>query len=79
MNRGKPPELEIVGEPPTTVTHAATGTSSPRLYQGVYSDPYGGFAVGSSTLPQMLQVGTEGDPTAGRTQPSASTSCAGST
>jgi HK97 family phage major capsid protein len=36
--------------------------------QGVYSDPYGGYAVGKTMLPGMLQVGFEGDPTAGRTQ-----------
>lgn len=36
--------------------------------QGGYSDPYGGFAVGKTFLPSMLQLGFEGDPTAGRTQ-----------
>lgn len=36
--------------------------------QGTYSDPYGGFAVTESTLPGMLSVPFEGDPTIGRTQ-----------
>lgn len=37
--------------------------------QGAYADQYGGALVGRSMLPLMLQVGFEGDPTAGRTQP----------
>jgi HK97 family phage major capsid protein len=37
--------------------------------QGVYDDRFGGIAVGRSTLPGVLQLGFEGDPTAGRTQP----------
>lgn len=37
--------------------------------QGTYSDPYGGFTVPRTTLPGMLSVPFEGDPTAGRTQP----------
>jgi len=36
--------------------------------QGGYSDPYGGYAVPTSRAPGLLQVGFEGDPTAGRTQ-----------
>lgn len=37
--------------------------------QGVYDDRYGGFSVGGPTfLPGMLQIGFEGDPTAGKTQ-----------
>jgi HK97 family phage major capsid protein len=35
--------------------------------QGEYSDTYGGFAVPTSRLPGLLQVGFEGDPTAGMT------------
>lgn len=35
--------------------------------QGTYSDPYGGFAVPESTLPGLLSIGFEGDPTLGRT------------
>jgi len=36
--------------------------------QGGYSDPHGGFLVQPTFLPQMLQLGFEGDPTTGRTQ-----------
>ncbi len=35
--------------------------------QGGYQDRYGGFAVPTTVLPGMLQVGAEPDPTAGRT------------
>jgi HK97 family phage major capsid protein len=37
--------------------------------QGTYDDRYGGFSVPTTRLPGLLQVGFEGDPTAGRTQP----------
>ncbi len=37
--------------------------------QGVYDDRYGGFTVTPTFLPGMLQLGFEGDPTSGRTQP----------
>lgn len=37
--------------------------------QGGYDDRYGGFAVTRTLLPGVLQVGFEGDPTAGKTQP----------
>ena len=37
--------------------------------QGEYDDTYGGFAVPGSRAPGLLQVGFEGDPTAGMTQP----------
>lgn len=36
--------------------------------QGAYSDRHGGFAVTPTFLPGMLQLGSEPDPTAGRTQ-----------
>ena len=36
--------------------------------QGEYSDTYGGFAVPKTRAPMFLQVGFEGDPTAGLTQ-----------
>lgn len=36
--------------------------------QGVYDDRYGGFAVETSRLPELMQTSWEGDPTAGRTQ-----------
>jgi HK97 family phage major capsid protein len=36
--------------------------------QGGYADRYGGFAVPTSTLPGLLQLGAEADPSAGRTQ-----------
>jgi HK97 family phage major capsid protein len=36
--------------------------------QGEYDDRYGGFAMQTTRLAGMLQVGFEGDPTAGRTQ-----------
>jgi HK97 family phage major capsid protein len=36
--------------------------------QGEYSDTYGGFAVPRTRAPGLLQVGFEGDPTAGLTQ-----------
>lgn len=36
--------------------------------QGAYDDRYGGFAIPTTLLPQLLQRGTEADPTAGRTQ-----------
>lgn len=36
--------------------------------QGVYDDRYGGIAVARTQLPGLLQLGMEGDPTAGRTQ-----------
>ena len=36
--------------------------------QGEYSDTYGGFAVPKTRAPGFLQVGFEGDPTAGLTQ-----------
>lgn len=35
--------------------------------QGGYADPFGGFAVPTSRAPGLLQVGFEGDPTAGLT------------
>lgn len=35
--------------------------------QGEYDDRYGGFAVPTSMAPGVLEVGFEGDPTAGRT------------
>lgn len=47
----------------TKSIRAAAGSDE----QGTYSDPYGGFAVPESTLPGMLSVGFEGDPTMGRT------------
>lgn len=34
---------------------------------GTYSDPYGGFLVPTGFMPNLLSVGNEGDPTAGRT------------
>ena len=37
--------------------------------QGVYDNRYGGYAVQPTMLPGMLQLGFEGDPTTGRTQP----------
>ncbi len=36
--------------------------------QGEYDDRYGGFGLTTSRIPGMLQVGFEGDPTAGLTQ-----------
>lgn len=36
--------------------------------QGEYDDRYGGFTVPTTRLPGLLQVGFEGDPTAGLTQ-----------
>ena len=48
---------------PKTV-RAAAGSDE----QGTYSDPYGGFTVPSSTLPGVLTVPFEGDPTMGRTR-----------
>lgn len=36
--------------------------------QGEYADRYGGFAVPTTRIPGLLQVGFEGDPTAGLTQ-----------
>lgn len=36
--------------------------------QSGYADRYGGFGVGKTILPGLLQVGSDGDPTAGRTQ-----------
>jgi HK97 family phage major capsid protein len=36
--------------------------------QGGYADRFGGYAVPTTIAPGMLQVGFEGDPTAGRTQ-----------
>ena len=36
--------------------------------QGNYSDTYGGFASTTTRIPGLLQVGFEGDPTAGLTQ-----------
>ncbi len=43
--------------------HAAAGSDE----QGGYQDRYGGFAVPTTLLPGLLQVGNEPDPTAGRT------------
>jgi HK97 family phage major capsid protein len=37
--------------------------------QGEYDDRYGGFAVSTTRLPGVLEVGFEGDPTIGLTQP----------
>ena len=37
--------------------------------QGGYADRYGGFAVPTTRIPGLLEVGFEGDPTAGLTQP----------
>jgi HK97 family phage major capsid protein len=34
---------------------------------GGYADPYGGFAIPSGFMPQLLQLAAEADPTAGRT------------
>jgi len=36
--------------------------------QGEYDDRYGGFGITTSRIPGMLQIGFEGDPTAGLTQ-----------
>lgn len=36
--------------------------------QGAYSDRHGGFSVPTTTLPGMMQLGAESDPTTGRTQ-----------
>ena len=36
--------------------------------QGGYADRYGGFSVPTTTLPGLLQLGAESDPSAGRTQ-----------
>lgn len=35
--------------------------------QGAYSEQYGGFSIAPTRLPGILEVGFEGDPTAGRT------------
>ncbi|HUW56579.1 MAG TPA: head maturation protease, ClpP-related [Planctomycetota bacterium] len=37
--------------------------------QGTYSDTYGGFLVPTQTMPGMLSIRPEADPTAGRTRP----------
>lgn len=37
--------------------------------QGTYSDQYGGFAVPVTLLPGIKSIGSDGDPTIGRTQP----------
>jgi HK97 family phage major capsid protein len=47
----------------TKTIRAAAGSDE----QGTYADPYGGFAVPESTLPGMLSIPFEGDPTIGRT------------
>lgn len=49
---------------PPSVVRATAGSDE----QGVYSDPHGGFAVGVDRKPGILQVGFEGDPSAGLTQ-----------
>lgn len=47
---------------PSTL-RAAAGSDE----QGGYDDRYGGFSVGSVVLPGMLSVGSDADPTVGRT------------
>jgi len=61
--------LPVAFTPPGLVgprgMHATVGSDE----QGVYDDRYGGFSVGGPTfLPGVMQIGFEGDPTAGRTQ-----------
>lgn len=48
----------------TPAIRAAAGSDE----QGAYANPFGGFLVPDSTLPGMLTVPFEGDPTIGRTQ-----------
>ena len=55
--------LPVAFSPPGL--HATAGSDE----QGVYDDRYGGFSVQPTLLPGMLQLGFEGDPTTGRTQP----------
>lgn len=55
--------LPLAFTPPSV--RAAAGSDE----QGEYDDRYGGFAVPKSRSGMLLQVGFEGDPTAGRTQP----------
>lgn len=48
----------------TGAIRAAAGSDE----QGAYANPFGGFLVPESTLPGLLTVPFEGDPTIGRTQ-----------
>lgn len=54
---------------PTAFSPAGIRAAAGSDEQGGYADRYGGFAVPTTTLPGMLQLGAEADPTAGRTQP----------
>lgn len=66
-------DRESGGEPavmlPIAFTPPAFRATVGSDEQGEYDDRYGGFAVAKSRIPGLLQVGFEGDPTAGLTQP----------
>lgn len=49
---------------PPSILRATVGSDE----QGEYDDRYGGFAVTKTRLPGIMEVGFEGDPTAGLTQ-----------
>lgn len=54
---------------PEAFTPASLRAAAGADEQGAYADPYGGYTVPRSTLPGLLQIGVDADPTAGRTQP----------
>lgn len=66
-------DKEASGEPavmlPIAFTPPAFRATVGSDEQGEYDDRYGGFAVQKTRLPGILEVGFEGDPTAGLTQP----------
>lgn len=66
-------DKEAAGEPavmmPIAFTPPAFRATVGSDEQGEYDDRYGGFAVQKTRLPGILEVGFEGDPTAGLTQP----------
>jgi HK97 family phage major capsid protein len=66
-------DKEASGEPavmlPLAFTPPAFRATVGSDEQGEYDDRYGGFAVAKTRLPGILQVGFEGDPSAGLTQP----------
>jgi len=64
-DRGAKQDLAFVVPSAFAPAHLATVGSDE---QGTYDNRYGGFAVPTSRMPGMLQVGFEGDPTAGLTR-----------
>lgn len=76
LMQNDPEDEEAGGEPAFLMPEAFTPASLRGFKaaagsdeQGVYDDKFGGITVGRTLLPGVLQLGFEGDPSSGRTQP----------